>query len=320
MTIKKVPQNRLWLFWGLSIAIAGILAFKITQENQKSKRGRQPRQVNYEAYYDLKPGEFIEVDMSLYRGQTLLKIESTGSAILNYEWSQPHYNPPSRYLSPWLKSWTKKDPPPPMLLEKRLNIKPGLHYYYIGTATARRTRITTVASRKDTVRIHLKALMKTGQENITFWTRPRPAAMSSGHRAGFGSPNSEWYPGQRPTWDSNSYLGKWYETDVWIDKDDLFTYDLQSIVSCERIKNPRGIYFAVKSLKGKFQKLPNKKRTLPATIEGEGRLYQLPVGQLCVMTTKWLDSNCLQMTVFRSRVISYQGVKSIKVSPFPWDE
>ena len=96
------------------------------------------------------------------------------------------------------------------------------------------------------------------------------------------------------------------ETGVWIDKDDLFTYDLQSLVSCERIKKPRGIFFAVKSLKGKFQKLPNKKTTLPATIEGEGRLYQLPVGQLCVMTRKWLDSNCLQMTVFRS--------------PFPWDE
>jgi len=99
MTIKKVPQNRLWLFLGLSIAI-GIMACE-------SKRGRQPRQVNYEAYYDLKPGEFIEVDMSLSRGQTLLKIESTGSARLNYEWSQPHYNPPSKYKSPWLKSWTK---------------------------------------------------------------------------------------------------------------------------------------------------------------------------------------------------------------------
>ena len=93
MAITKKLKNYLWLGLYLSIPI-GILAFKLIPEYQNSKRGLHPRQENYEAYYDLKPGEFIEVDMSLSRGQTLLKIESTGSARLNYEWSQPHYNPP----------------------------------------------------------------------------------------------------------------------------------------------------------------------------------------------------------------------------------
>lgn len=260
-------------------------------------------EINYESYHTLRSGQNVSLDLSLGYGMQILKIESDGTGVIEYQWYQPQYIEQPDHISPWLQACTRKEPPPPKLTKKRLIFHPGLEHQCIGNNTAQQLTLNTISSRESVniVKIHLKAFDDIKKNVITFWTRKAfDGVLSYPHRAGFGYPNDKWYPGQQYTakFDYKPYLGKWYATGTWVDAGDLFTYDLRPYN--EFRETPSGdIFFCVRNIKNRLLKLPNGKTNIEAIAASQGKLYQLPAGQLWVMTGKWIDDYCVGMVIFK---------------------